>query len=191
MEDNDEKELLEKVHMGDHGAFGLLYNRYVSRIYNFIYYKTHHRETAEDITSQTFYQALAHIHDLDPKRSFSPWLYQIARNLVTDHYRKQKHRNHSDVEDIWDTSIADAGVDIEMDTDVKMTFEALKEHLEKLSSDEREIVMLRVWDEMPYKEIGAIVGKSEGACKMSFSRSIATLRNALPITAYVLMMLKF
>ncbi|MEX0931184.1 MAG: sigma-70 family RNA polymerase sigma factor [Candidatus Paceibacterota bacterium] len=190
MDDKDEKKLIEKIRMGDHSAFGMFYDHYVSRIYNFIYYKTHHKETAEDITSQTFYQALANIAQLDTNRSFSPWLYQIARNLVTDHYRKQSHRNHSDIEDVWDTSVADAGITIELDTDVKLTFEALKKHLDGLAPHEREVVMLRVWDELPYKEIAKIVGKSEGACKMSFSRSVALLRDALPMASYVVLLLK-
>ena len=81
--------------------FGKLYDQHVKKIYEFIYFKTHHKETAEDLTSVTFMKALSNIESFDEKKaSFKTWLYRIARNTVIDHYRMK--RETADLEDAWD-----------------------------------------------------------------------------------------
>lgn len=182
----NERELLIKCQRGDTAAFGVLYDHHIRRIYDFVYYKTHHKETAEDIVSQTFLKALTHIATVDPDRSFASWLYKIAQNTVIDHYRSK--RTHSDIDDAWD--ISDEDVDIVRDLDTASKFEEVKEHLEKLGSLERDIIIMRVWQELSYKEIADIVGKSEGNCKVIFSRAMTKLREMMPLAAFIFLFLK-
>jgi len=64
--------------------------------------------------------------------------------------------------------------------------ESLKPYLAKLSSEQRDILMLRLWEEKSYKEIAEVLGKSEASCKMAFSRSIKTLRKQMPLHLFLL-----
>src|SRR6476619_3250009 len=111
----DERAAIEASIKGDTARFADLYDAYVRAIYNFIYYKTHHMETAEDLTSETFFKALKNIHQFDTSRSFRSWLYTIAHNTVRDHYRAA--RPTTDIEDVWDLAGEDNMV---RDTETKM-----------------------------------------------------------------------
>jgi RNA polymerase sigma-70 factor (ECF subfamily) len=85
----DEDDLVEAAKT-DPEAFGKLYQRYVDKIYSYIYYRTSNREDAEDLTAKTFHRALSHIGRYKHKgRPFSAWLYRIAHNLVANWHRDQ------------------------------------------------------------------------------------------------------
>ncbi len=178
----NEKELIERCQGGDTEAFGLLYDHHVRTIYNFIYYKTHHKETAEDITSQTFFKALTHIDSVDTTRSFLSWLYKIAHNSVLDHYRTKRHTE--DIDDVYDLSTEEDTVGM---IDDREEAAKVKKYLEKLTPLERDIIIMRVWQELSYKEIAEIVGKTEASCKMMYSRSLKKLRDVLPLALFLLL----
>jgi len=176
MNKRDEQKIIIDCQKGNKEEFGRLYDWYVRKIYDFIYYKTHHKETAEDITSRVFIKALEKIDTFDNSRGFfSAWIYQIARNAVIDFYRTKK--GDIGIDDIWDLVGND---NLERDIDVRQKLKSVEDYLKKLKSEQREIIMLRVWQEMPYKEIAEIIGKSEGSCKMMFSRTINELRKEVP-----------
>lgn len=168
----NEQYLIEQCLGGDYDKFGLIYDRYIRKIYDFVYFKTHHRQTAEDLTSQTFFKALRNLKEYDVnKGKFSSWLYQIARNAVIDHYRTQK--KDLNIEDVWDLK---SNEDISQNSANLEKLRAVRVCLEKLSAKQREIVLLRIWQDLPYREIAEIVGKSEQNCKVIFSRTMASLR---------------
>jgi RNA polymerase sigma-70 factor (ECF subfamily) len=172
---------------GDTEAFGIIYDAFIGRIYRFVYYKTHHKETAEDVTSEVFKKALQRIGLFDPTRgSFSGWLYRIARNTVIDHYRTT--RPTDDIDDMWGL-MSDS--DTERDIDAKMAVERLQKHLVVLTSEQRDIVLMRVWEGMAYKEIAGAVDKSEAACRMAFMRSISRLRDGMGFTAFLLALIRW
>ncbi len=165
--------------------FGNLYQRYVDKIYKFIYYKTHHKETAEDLTSQTFFKALENIKNFDSdKGQFSSWLYRIAKNCVIDYYRTKKET--IDIFDAWDLVGRE---DIKRDSEFKEQLEKVERYLEQFTSEQREIIVMRVWQDMTHKEIAEIIGKSEDSCKMIFSRAINKLRKEEIFALIVLMSL--
>ncbi|MFA5133417.1 MAG: sigma-70 family RNA polymerase sigma factor [Patescibacteria group bacterium] len=161
--------------------FGKIYDQYIKKIYNFVYYKTHHKETAEDLASVTFAKAWERFNTFDQKKGFvSAWLYKIARNTVIDHYRAQKFEY--DVDDVWDLS---GNEDIPLDTETKLKLEEVRKHIKFLNSSERDILIMRVWQELSYKEIAEILGKSEASCKMAFSRALARLKKRIPLAAVI------
>jgi RNA polymerase sigma-70 factor, ECF subfamily len=167
---------------GNVSEFAKLYEAYVQPVYRFIYYKTHHRETAEDITSATFMKALEKIQTFNPnKASFKTWLYQIARNNVIDHYRS--HKESMDIDDVWDLN---TGENLETDTDTKMKLDSVREYLKKLKPEQREIVVLRVWDGRSFQEIAEITGKTEASCKMMFKRTVDKLRGDMAVLALLI-----
>ena len=170
--DETEIQHIQRCQEGNTEEFGPLYDRYIRKIYDFIYFKTMHRETAEDLTSQTFMKALQNIQSFrEGAGTFSAWLYRIARNTVIDHYRTRKETRS--LEDAWDLGADD---ETPRDIDTRDRLAAVQASIQQFPAQQREVIMLRVWSELSFKEIAAIVGKSEASCKMAFSRSLAKLR---------------
>lgn len=122
--------------------FGKLYDAYVQKIYRFIFFRTQHRESAEDITSQVFLRALKNIQNFNLKQGyFSAWLYRIARNSVIDYYRTRP--NEAAFPEAWDIA---SGIDLGQGLDAKQMIEKVQAYLKKLKPEQREIITLRVWD---------------------------------------------
>jgi len=161
------------------------YDDYFDRIYRFIYYKTQHKETAEDLVSQVFIKAYDNLDKYDPsKSSFSTWLYRIARNTVIDYYRTRK--NTVDVLDVWDLRTDE---DIEKDFEIRSKLDQVMEAMENIDKDHREIIIMRLWVNLSYAEISQIVNKNEANCRMIFSRSINKLRKETILSLMLLLII--
>jgi RNA polymerase sigma-70 factor (ECF subfamily) len=181
----NEREQILQCQSGNTEAFGPIYDRHVRTIYNFIYYKVFDKETAEDLTSQTFFKALKNVSSVDPERPILSWLYKIAHNSVLDHYRSS--RTTEDIDDFWD--LHDEDVDVVGNLDTEVDIRRVKKYLKELSSIERDIIFMRVWQELPYQAIAEIVGKSEANCKMIYSRSLKKLKSMVPLALLLLFIL--
>lgn len=182
---SDEPALIRSCQSGRLQDFDPLYQRYVRRIFSFIYRRTLDRQTAEDITSVVFLRAIEKIGGFDPaKGALGAWFYGIARNALTDHYRA--HRPHTDIENVWDLASTE---DVSVAADARMSYDKLKDTLKSLKPAHRDIVLMRVWEGLSYKEIAGVTGQSEDACKMTFSRVVAKLRKDFPLTVFILLLL--
>jgi RNA polymerase sigma-70 factor (ECF subfamily) len=171
-------ELAIAAQSGDSTAFGSLYERYIRQIYRYFSFRTDRRETAEDLTSQTFIKALEYLKSFKPdKGSWSSWLYRIAHNNLVDHLRKT--RGTEDIELVWETLAAPGSTDTQVEARIQL--EKASKIIEVLPKETRDIIIMRVWDQLSYAEIASIVGKSEAACKMTASRGFKTLREHLPL----------
>ena len=182
MGNDDEVERLAAASRdGDREAFGRLYDLYARRIYAYLYYRTLDRESAEDLCGAAFLKALENLGRYRPELGcFSAWIYAIARNALREHFRtRSRNLSLAEAADLWE--IPDAG-ELEVEAENRDLWERLQPHLARLPAEQREIVILRTWDELPYKEIALVLGKSEEACKMSYSRALARLREAMPIS---------
>lgn len=183
----EDLKLVEASQNGDNNAFGGLYDKHVKSIYKFIFFKTHHRETAEDLTSRVFMKALENIKTYRAeKASFSVWLYQIARNTVIDYYRAKKI--DVNLEDVWNLSGRGS---ISADADARMKLEKVQEYMMELTVLQREIIVMRVWQGLNYKEIAGIVGKSEANCRMIYLRGIKILKDKVPFAVYLSLLLPY
>jgi RNA polymerase sigma-70 factor (ECF subfamily) len=180
----DEKAIIEAAVRGDTAQFAELYDAYVRKIYDFIYYKTHHKDTAEDLTSETFFKALRNIGQFDTDRSFKSWLYAIAHNAVMDHYRKA--RPTKDIDDVWDLPVED---DMTRDTETRLALKEVQKHMAKLTPIQRDVLVLRLWQELSHREIAEIIGKSEANSKMIYSRAIAQLKSSVPAGVFALLVM--
>lgn len=168
---------------GDNSAFALLYDHYVRPIYRFVFLKTSHKETAEDITSKVFIKALEKIKTYKAgKAPFSGWLYAIARNTVIDHYRT--HKREDNVDDKYDLA---GNEDILGATDLKMKMENVMSLLNDLDSVQRDVIVMRVCQEMSYQEIAAAIGKSEANCRVIYARGLNVLKDKIPVALYLLL----
>jgi RNA polymerase sigma-70 factor (ECF subfamily) len=179
----NEDVLIESCQNGRLVDFEELYVRYLKGIYAFIFYRTMDRSTAEDLTSLTFLKALEHIGSYDRnKGAFSTWLYRIARNTVHDHFRTK--REHRDIETVWDLPSEDNPF---LSAQQSIDFRDIHAALQTMDKQKREILLLRLWDNLSYAEIARITGKSEAACKMTLSRTLDDLRSTLSPSALLLL----
>lgn len=179
----NEQSLIASCQAGTLEDFDPLYRHYVQPIFAFLHRRTLDRQTAEDLTSITFMKALEKISQYSPKKgNFGAWLYRIARNALTDHYRALRPRE--DVESVWDLS---SDENVPQTVSDRLEFQKVKAALEKVDASKREIVMMRIWDGLSYQEIAQITGKTETNCKVIFSRTMESLRKELPLPAFLLL----
>jgi RNA polymerase sigma-70 factor, ECF subfamily len=167
-----DNELVAQIQSGQQEHFITLYDTYVDKIYRFLFYRINHRETAEDLTSQTFLKALNNIESFDgSKGTFQAWLYRISYNLLVDHYRKTKP-----ILDLVYAEHAPSADNTEQLVEDYFNQQQVKELLKQLPEQTQELIILRIWEDLPYSEIAKILNKSENSLKMQFSRAIAMLR---------------
>jgi len=177
-----ELELIKRCQRGDIEAFGDIYEMYVNKIYDFIYFRTSHKETAEDLTSLVFMKALEKIKDFNIELGyFSAWIYKIARNSIIDHYRTKKV--NSNIDDHLDIK---SSTDLEYEIEIKCSIEKVKKYINKLNKEQRDIIIMRIWDGLSYDEIAKIIGKSEANCKVIVSRSLALIRKESILVFFIL-----
>lgn len=181
-----QEQIIKECQKGNLAEFTGLYEQYFEKIYRFIYYKTHHQETTEDLTSQTFIKALENIGQFNlHKGLFSSWLYRIARNKVIDYYRTEK--SQFDITGFWDLK---SGEKIEADLENREKLEQVRQYLDKLKPKQREIIVMRIWDGLSYQEIAEILDKKEANCKMIFSRTMRKLREEIPLALLIILLIK-
>ena len=177
---------IKECKKGNLESFGELYELYAKKIYDFLFYRTYQRDLSEDLASVAFMKALQNIHQFDTtKGSFSSWMYRIAHNAMIDHYRVQKP--DVDIESCFE--IGEVPLHEEA-LDAKEKLETVKEYMKTLTPEQQELIRLRVWDGCSYKEIGEIMKKSEGSCKVMFSRVIAQMRKDLPFALPVVLLVR-
>jgi RNA polymerase sigma-70 factor (ECF subfamily) len=180
-----QKQLVKQAQNGDQEAFGQLYELYFEKIYRFIYFKTTDRQTTEDLTSQTFFKALENLAKFKGEiAQFKSWIYKIAHNLVIDHYRT--NRDHTPLDLAQDLAAPEQTA---AKTAINLELEKVINYLDTLDPQDRQLIVLRIWDELSYREIAAIIGKSEASLKMQFSRLLKKVRNDLKSTVVIVLLL--
>ena len=172
-----EEQLIRSAVGGDSSAFGSLYDRYQPAIYRFVVVKVGSREEAEDITHHVFLSAWANVRTYKHRgHPFSSWLYQIARNMVIDHYRSRKDDVSLDKLDP-ESSIIPAAA--QLDLSIKLQLERVSRAVKELKPDYQDVIILRFIEDLPLKEVSAILKKSEGAVKLAQHRAIIELKKKL------------
>lgn len=172
-----DKILVLKSRLGNKEAFATLYNKYINKIYRFAFYKTSSKELAEDIASQSFLKLWEKISIGGPIQSVQALLYQIARNLIIDHYRS-KHNTEVPLEFELDSQAVHA-VHIDEKIHSKIDNELLRPAVMKLKEEYREVVVLRYIEELSISEIAKIVDKSNGNVRTLTHRALAELKKIL------------
>jgi len=185
MDISHENILAQRCQEGQLEYFAELYDTYIERIYAFLLSRTRNKALAQDITSHTFMKAIEKIKTFDASRgTFSAWLYRIARNTLIDYFRT--HKDTVDIDDVW--GISD-DTDTIKNAHARLQIETIRAYLQKLDPDQRDVVLMRVWDELSYKEIAHIMNKSEGSCKMMFSRTVEKMQKDLGVSMALLISL--
>ncbi len=162
----------------DRNAFGVLYDRYVGQIYSYCYYQTGRREEAEDLTSETFQRALERLDEFEWRGiPYSAWLYRVAANLMA------KRRRRPAWIELPEPLAGPAEDDPERRWLNREEGDALHAAVRRLPVDQRQAVLLKFEARLRNKEIGMIMGRSEGAVKLLLFRAVHGLRRRLAISA--------
>ena len=170
----DEDAVVERAKT-DPAAFGILYECYVNRIYNYIYYRVGNQHDAEDLTARTFHRALDNIDRyVNRGAPFSAWLYRIAHNLVANWHRDQSRRRIVSLEDIKLRIQRRNGPDqmAEQEEEKDQLLAAIR----RLPADRQQLLILKFVEGMSNTEIGKVMGRSEGAIKSLYHRTLLSLR---------------
>ena len=169
---------LARAAQGDNEAFGVLYERYIGRIYNYVYYRTGNIYDAEDLTERVFHRAMRHIRNYRNRGlPFSAWLYRIAHNLVANWHRDNSRRKEIPLED--GMTGAHPGEHPEHELLVSEERESLMRVIRCLPPERQQLLILKFVEHLSNAEIGQIMGRTEGAIKSLYHRTLLTLRDEL------------
>lgn len=154
-------------------AFGKLYDFYYKRIFLFVFKRMEDEETAADVTAQIFMKAMTNISKYTFQGvPFSAWLYRIALNEINMYYRQNKLNA---TESIESKQIADM-VEETDETYSEEKLEQLKSALKRLSPDDLQLVSLRFFEQMSFKEVADIVGITENNAKVKVYRILERMK---------------
>ena len=173
--DIPDDEVLKDAISGDQEAFSILYNRYVEKIYNYIYYRTGSTLDAEDLTAKVFFRALGHIQNYKYRGvPFSAWLYRIAHNLVANWHRDNSRRKEVSIED--HLNYQEGSEHPESLLVISQENEWIMKAIKQLPPERQQLVILKFVERMSNAEIAMILGRSEGAIKSLYHRTLISLR---------------
>ena len=173
-----EDEAIQLAGQGDTEAFTLLYERYVNRIYNYIYYRTGNPHESEDLTSRVFHRALNHIAHYDNRGvPFSAWLYRIAHNLVANWHRDNSRRKEVPLDNY--TQHPHRAQAPEASVVDSQEMEELLKVIRRLPAERQQLLILKFVEGMSNQEVATIMMRSEGAIKSLYHRTLLALRDEL------------
>ncbi len=161
----------------DPARFAELYDKYVEQIYRYVYRRVSDQVTAEDLVSQTFYDALSHLKSYEYKGyPFSAWLYKIAHNNVLKWYRVHFRSQKVNLEDM--TELSD-DQDVMEEEAVRQEKQGVMDLLQKLEYEERELIRLKYFEEVSNIEIGQIMGISANNVGVKLYRALKRLKQLM------------
>jgi RNA polymerase sigma-70 factor (ECF subfamily) len=168
--------LVSRAQDGQAGAFGLLYEKYLDRVYRYVYIRTGQTEQAEDITQGVFLRAFENIKEFRQLgKPFLGWILRIAHNLIIDYYRWETRHKHVQLPDWVPVSSQDPVIAAEQ------TFEIaeVRKAVAKLSAGQREIFSLRFIVGLSVTETSVVTNKSVGAVKTLQHEAVVRLRKMM------------
>ena len=171
-----ESALIAAARQGDREAISELYEAHVQAIFRYIAYRVESDVVAEDLTSEVFLRVVRNIATYqDTGAPFAAWLYRIAANLLTDHYRQNRHTSP----DALPEDLVTDETDPFGRTAQAAERDILRGALKTLSPDFQTLLILRFMEGLPIAEVAAALAKSEGAVRVMQHRALKALAQAL------------
>jgi RNA polymerase sigma factor (sigma-70 family) len=176
-QDGDDLDLVAGVRAGNDRAFEALYVRYQARITAYVRGMVHDHGRAEDITQEVFMSALRRMRQTDAVIVFKPWIYEIAKNACIDAWRRSRNTNEVsfDAHDALGADdhgrLAGPGVTPHSAIDAKFAFDNLCGAFGGLSQTHHEILVMREFEGLSYREIGERLGMSRPGVESTLFRA--------------------
>lgn len=172
----DERALVERAIKRDRSAFGELYNMHVSRVYRHVYYMVGNPAEAEDLTAQAFLQAWQAIERYQIRGApFVSWLMRIAHNLGVSHLRSR--RPSAELPETLVDRSREASPDEVLQREAEG--DRVRKAILQLRDEHRRVIMLRFIEDLEYREVAEIVGKSVPAVRVIQHRALNALRKQM------------
>lgn len=163
-----------KVKEGEIHQLGLLYERYKKRLFGFFFQMNKNASQSEDLVQNVFIRVLKYKHTFSEESKFITWIFQIARNEMYDEFKKGKKENHNDIEAVSYHLESDRNIENELEINDNKS--NLKRAIAKLSPAKKELIVLSKLKELKYREVGEIVGCTEGAARTKVHRALNDLK---------------
>ncbi len=169
----DEKLLIKKAQKGDTEAYGVIYKKYFQKLYRYCKFNTKSDEHAKDICQESFVKAWKKLKDFKTEGQWSiqAFLFTIARNLIIDATRKKKEFALEEFESLPDEK------DLYEEIDRKQDITRVRNVLSKLEDFERQIILLRYFEEMSSQEVAHILGVKDGALRVRTFRVMQKMKD--------------
>ena len=149
------------------------YNQFKDKIYNYFLYRVgFDKAVAEDLTSEVFVKAFKNFDGFDEAKKFQSWIYMIAHNHLVNHYKSAKR-------DVPLELMENFLQYLDKDAEEKYELERILKIIRCMEEKDKEILQLKLVDELSNQEIADILEKEEGAIRTQISRSISKLREIL------------
>lgn len=172
----DERELIRRAQECDSQALAAIYEQYYQGIYNYIFYRVGDDSLAEDLTAEVFVKVLEAIDSFTFRGvPFSSWLYRIAGNRIVDYFRRQPKQPAVALDDTLIFSDENP-VDL---LERGLTQHELRGALDRLTEDQKQVIILKFVDGLSNTEVAKVLRKSEGAIKSLQHRGLASLARHL------------
>lgn len=162
--------------------FSKIYDQYINKIYRFIFLKVNSKDLAEDLTSETFLRGWEAFkksqNSADGQEIANPqaFLYQIARNLVIDHYRE---KNKAQMVSVDFAPIIDPAQDLNEKSSITSEIEQIQTALTGLKEDYQNVIIWRYLDDLPMTEVAQMMSRTEEATRVLLHRALGALRQRL------------
>lgn len=169
---DNELEIIKRLQEGDRSAFKQIFDNYAKAIYYLAIRWTSSKEDAEDIIQKTYLNAFLGIKKFRGSCKISTWLFQIALNLLKNHKRNIKNRTFLELDpDLSSNELSP------LDTSMaKDELDRVNQAMDKLKGKQRAILLFRLYEEMPFKDIAEIVGCTENSAKVNFHFALQNVR---------------
>lgn len=167
MDDKQIELIIDSVRNGDTQQFGQIVIYYQKKLFSYIYCIVNKTQDAEDILQDTFVTAIRKINQYKQNTQFSAWLYRIARNLAYDTLKKRKRFilfERNDIENMLENSLPDIDMYEGQDQRINKVFNRLTFH-------EKNILVLRIYEEKTYEEIAYITKMGQSASRKQYERA--------------------
>ena len=169
--------LIQRAQRGDQEALGVIYDCLYPSVFRYIYYRVPDQDTAEDLAADVFVRMVERIGAYEQRqRPILAWLYTIARNLVTDHYRLQGRAIHLPLEE---SLIAGELHQPAQAAERSQEQDCLFRSLEHLTEDQRRVILLKFVEDREISEVAEVMGKNERAIRSLQHRALAALNRVI------------
>lgn len=173
-----DQDWVRRAQRGEADAVGHLYDAHHQALFRYVWSRIGERALAEDITGEVFMRMISALPRYRLSAApFRAWLYQIARNLLVDHYRKTGDHVNIPLQEV--DLAGSAMVDLTVSVEEQLTLERVHQALARLEATQREVVTLRFLSGLSLQEVAAVLNKSENAVKALQHRGLTALRQAL------------
>ncbi len=179
----DDAALVKRARKLDDEAWRIIFERHYPRLYSYIYYRVGDASVAEDLCGELFEKAVKNIHRFKSRDGgLAGWLTRIAQNLTYDYYRRRKARPSDPLE--LNESWLSGGDDPDRSLLNRESTDYLRRALQKLTPEQRDVILLRFIAQMRTSEVASIMGKTPGAIKALQHRALAALRREMEALGY-------